>query len=93
MILRWVDGKPYADAAGVAILYEVSVATVRRYCTPAWHEPRAGAPRGGGAAMYDAFAAAEPLAKVVARPDRTLEARRRLASMAGGRGAHWPGQR
>ncbi len=93
MIVKWVNGKPYADAPGLAVIYEVSVATVRRYCSAAWHEPRAGAARGGGVAMYDAFAAADFLAKVVARPDRTLEARRRLAAMSGSRGANWPGGR
>lgn len=76
MILTWKGGAPLADGPMVAALYEVSTRTVRRHCTPVDHTPRAGAGRGGGAALYDAFAAGEALAGVAPRPERTLAALR-----------------
>ncbi len=76
MILIWEDGRPLADGPMIATLYEVSTRTVRRHCTPVDYTRRAGGARGGGAALYDAFAAGEALAGVAPRPERTLAALR-----------------
>jgi hypothetical protein len=80
MYLRWDGNRPLADREMLATLYEVSVRTVRRYCTPAAYEPRrrpAGAgpaPVRPGTALYDALAAAQDLEHVAPRPGRTVAA-------------------
>lgn len=74
MILIWEDGRPLADGPMIATLYEVSARTVRRHCVPVRYTRRAGADRGGGVALYDAFAAADQLGDVAPRPDRTRAA-------------------
>ncbi len=76
MQLEWDGDRPLADADMIATLYEVSARTVRRHCTPARYTARAGGDRGGGRALYDAFAAGAALAGVAPRPDRTLTALR-----------------
>lgn len=76
MILLWEDGCPLADGPMLAALYEVSIRSVRRHCTPVRHTPRKGGERGGGAALYDAFAAGDQLAGVAPRPERTRAALR-----------------
>jgi len=79
MFMIWIDDQPLADREMIAKLYEVSDRTVRRHCTPVRHEPRAGRPRGfGGIALYDALAAADALANVAPRPDRTVAALRSM---------------
>jgi hypothetical protein len=76
VILIWEDGRPLADGPMLAALYEVSTRTVRRHCVPVRHTPRKGGDRGGGAALYDAFAAGDQLAGVAPRPERTRAALR-----------------
>ncbi len=76
MQLEWDGDRPLADADMLATLYEVSVRTVRRHCTPDKYTDRAGGGRGGGRALYDAFAAGVALAGVAPRPERTLAALR-----------------
>ncbi len=63
-----------ADAAAVAQLYKVSVRTVRRHCQPVRRPRPAG--RGSVQALYDALKAADDLAAVAARPERTAAALR-----------------
>lgn len=77
MILRWEDGRPLADQEMVAALYEVSVRTVRRHCTPA-RPGRPGRPRADRATvtLYDALTAGDALAAVAPRPERTAAALR-----------------
>ncbi len=94
MRLSWtVDNQPLADAEMIAALYEVSTRSVRRHCTPVAHEPRHGRPPGlGGVAWYDAMAAADALAGVAPRPERTLAGLRfrrvRQEAYAAARRAH-----
>lgn len=77
MYLTWEGDTPLADMEMLARLYEVSERTVRRHCQPVRHEPRAGRPRTiGGKALYDAMAAADQLADVAPRPERTAAALR-----------------
>lgn len=81
MILRWDGDTPLGDAEAIAQLYKVSVRTVRRKCTPARRIPPAGP--GSVQALYDAFTAADELAGVASRPERTaaaLRARRTAGS-------------
>ncbi len=81
MILRWVDGRPLADAAMVAALYSVSERSVRRHCRPviAGQRGRPTAER-DTVTFYDALVAADELAGVAPRPERTLAALRRSAT-------------
>lgn len=74
--LEWDGDRPLADVDMLATLYEVSTRTVRRHCTPVRYTSRAGGGRGGGRALYDAFAAGAALAGVAPRPERTLTALR-----------------
>jgi hypothetical protein len=74
MILRWEGDTPLGDAQAVATLYEVSIRTVRRHCTPARRCPPAGP--GSVQALYDAFLAADDLEGVAPRPKRTAAALR-----------------
>ncbi len=80
MYLRWDGTRPLADREMLATLYEVSIRTVRRYCTPVIYEPRrrpAGAgppPVRPGTALYDALTAAQDLEHVAPRPGRTVAA-------------------
>jgi hypothetical protein len=76
VILIWEAGRPLADGPMLAELYEVSPRTVRRHCTPVAHTTKKGGGRGGGVALYDAFAAGDQLAGVAPRPERTLAALR-----------------
>ncbi len=80
MILIWENGQPLADGPMIAALYEVSTRTVRRHCTPVRYTPKTSG-RGGGAALYDALAAAEHLGDVAPRPERTLAALRYRANL------------
>ncbi len=73
-MIVWEGDTPLGDAATIATLYEVSVRTVRRYCTPARRMPPAGP--GTVQALYDAVAAADALARVAPRPERTVAALR-----------------
>lgn len=82
MILRWEGGTPLGDAEAVAQLYRVSVRTVRRRCTPARRIPPAGP--GSVQALYDALRAAEDLAGVASRPERTAAALRARRAAEGG---------
>jgi hypothetical protein len=61
--------------AALALLYEVSEKTITRRCPPVHTYPLRG--RGSVQAEYDAIAAAEQLAGVVPRPERTVAALRR----------------
>jgi hypothetical protein len=70
MRVVWDGNRPLADRSAIASLYQVSMASVRRHCEPVRYEP------GTGAALYDAYAAAEQLATIVPRPDRTRIAER-----------------
>ncbi len=81
-LLVWDGDTPLAPAATIAALYQVSVRTVRRYCTVAQRRPPAGP--GSVQALYDALAAADQLAGVAARPERTAAAlrARKAATMA-----------
>lgn len=74
MILRWDGDTPLADAAAIAQMYQVSVRTVRRKCTPALRVPPAGP--GSVQALYNALTAADDLAGVAPRPERTAAALR-----------------
>lgn len=72
MILHWQtigdDDLVVADKHTVAAIYEVSVRTVERHCTPVAYMPKAGVPRGqSGAALYDALAAAAVLERIAPR--------------------------
>lgn len=71
MILRWEGDTPLADAEMVAAIYEVSVRSVRRHCTPVQRMPPAGP--NTVQALYDLFAAEPALADVAARPERTAQ--------------------
>lgn len=64
----------------IAALYEVSIRSVRRYCTPATYQPRTirpgspSPPVRGGTALYDALTAAADLDGIAPRPARTVTA-------------------
>lgn len=75
MKIRWEGDMCLADQATIAELYGVSEATVRRHCPPAREHPSRG--RGSTQREYDAIAADDQLAGIVARPERTAAAIRR----------------
>lgn len=74
MILRWDGDVALADEEMIAALYRVSRMSVRRHCTVVRRFPPAGP--GSVQALYDVFTAEDELAKVAARPERTIAARR-----------------
>lgn len=77
MILRWERHRVLADREMIAALYEVSIATVRRHCRPVRPgQPGRPRPDRTTVAMYDALAAADALADVAPRPERTRAALR-----------------
>lgn len=72
MIVRWEtindEDLVVGDKTAVAAVYEVAIRTVERHCTPLYHMPREGVPRGeSGAAIYDLLAAEADLAGVAPR--------------------------
>lgn len=72
MIVRWETFDDadlvVGDKAAVCAIYEVSVRTVERRCTPIYHLPKEGLPRGeSGAAIYDLLGAADVLEDVAPR--------------------------
>jgi hypothetical protein len=72
MILHWQtiddDDLVVGDKHALAAIYEVSVRTVERHCTPVAYMPKAGVPRGqSGLALYDALAAAAVLEAIAPR--------------------------
>lgn len=71
MILRWRGDVPLCDRAGVAVVFNVSERTVRRYCTPV------GIDEGTRRALYDVLACEDVLAGVIPRPERGSEAQAR----------------
>lgn len=75
MRIRWEGDVCLGDRAAIAELYGVSERTVARYCPPVHEHP----PTGPGSVQreYDAIAAAEHLAGVAPRPQRTAAALRR----------------
>lgn len=73
MIIRWETigdtDSIVGDKEAVAAIYTVSLRTVERHCTPLYHLPKEGLPRGeSGAAIYDLLAAEGDLEGVAARP-------------------------
>lgn len=82
MSLRWEDGVPLGDAKTVAEIYHVSTRSVRRHCTPVRRIPPAGP--GSVQALYDALKAADDLAGVAPRPERTAAALRARRAADGG---------
>lgn len=72
MIVRWEtigdNDLIVGDKDAVAAIYEVSTRTVERHCTPIYHLPKEGLPRGeSGAAIYDLLAAEAALDGVAPR--------------------------
>lgn len=72
MIVRWETFDDLdlvvGDKDAVAGIYEVSTRSVERHCTPLYHLPKEGLPRGeSGAAIYDLLAAADVLEGVAPR--------------------------
>ena len=74
MKVRWDGDVAYADREYVAAIYRKSEMTVRRYCTPAYHEPHTGP--GTGRAMYNVEVCGAELGDVDARPWQTVKAMR-----------------
>lgn len=70
MIVRWRGDRVLADREGMALVYEVSQRTVRRYCTPIDYD---GETR---RALYDVLTWEQALSAVVPRP---VAVRARLA--------------
>ncbi len=72
MIVRWEtfadEDLVVGDKEAVASIYDVSIRTVERHCTPIYHMPKEGVPRGeSGAAIYDLLGAAAALEGVAPR--------------------------
>lgn len=72
MIARWEtigdQDLVVGDKEAVATFYEVAIRTVERHCTPLYHMPKEGVPRGeSGAAIYDLLAAEADLEAVAPR--------------------------
>ncbi len=74
MKVRWDGDVAYADREYVAAIYQVSEMSVRRHCTPAYHEQRTGP--GTGQAMYNVEQCGAALGDVDARPWQTVVAMR-----------------
>lgn len=77
MIVRWRGDRALADREGVAVLYEVSERTVRRYCSPIDYDAET------RRALYDVLACEQPLAGVLPRPDARVRVRVTLAATRG----------
>lgn len=75
MKIRWEGDMCLADRDTIAEMYGVSWRTVIRHCQPVYTYPSRG--RGSTQREYDAIAAADQLADVAPRPERTIAALRR----------------